>query len=594
MVYICDYESDPEVEILPGPPPCFQTPALSSSGTRGIPETPTALPPPVDEGSGGSCRNDLHGILANLHARFGAIFSDGSEAESELSFGFTDSSDSCKMSFRTNDSSDSSSGRSMASRTFQSKTDKLTIPEGLAGVDSRYHWVDREVLGIASEFPYGTPLNRSYGEEERIRDRGSAGTGVSLGRTNLDFLSVGMGGIHQRNPKSFLVGQNDLSAEEAQAAETMSTWFEEGCIFPSSAIRDGSGAFNDLVVEWMDKMGDRAKRATLLKRAASKARQDSASSKRQKVASTIAPQGDGSASTPAVPAAPELPQRVANPPLIRKWQKMAHGKVKEKSRKSKLLIELLSAGLGVQTSLARSEHKPGTVNHKANTHQAAQAGSLAEPPELNLDEKVPVDASVEPAPVVSAAVAPSVPGVEVAVVAETEGVPAEASKKKTTRGGFPVLPTPPSVDRVLLTPSAKGAEAQLAVANAEVDALKADNYRLVSQVQELGRVVDQKDTSLHQREAQIRVLEEENDVLLAKNRELEAEKENLVIQQEESQKFGDETALMAWESAHAQFSLAYPSMDCSWMQMDAFVEDGRLLVTEEDGGVTSLPFPGQE
>ncbi|CAL0328660.1 unnamed protein product [Lupinus luteus] len=163
MVYICDYESDPDVEILPGPPPCFQTPVLSPSRMRGVPEAPDAPLPPIEEGSGGSCHNDLRETLANLHARCGAILSDGSEAmsesESELSFVVTDSSDSSMMGCRTNSSSDSSGGRSMASRTFQSKASKLTIPEGLVGVDSRYDWVDREVLGIASDFPYGTPLN---------------------------------------------------------------------------------------------------------------------------------------------------------------------------------------------------------------------------------------------------------------------------------------------------------------------------------------------------------------------------------------------------------------------------------------------------
>ncbi|CAL0310335.1 unnamed protein product [Lupinus luteus] len=122
MVYICEYEYDPDVEILPGPPPCFQTPILSCSETWGIPEPLNVLPLPSNEGGGGSCHNDLHETLTNLYARCGAIFSDGSEAESEseLSFGVADSFDSSEMSFRTNDSSCSSGGRSMSSRTFQS------------------------------------------------------------------------------------------------------------------------------------------------------------------------------------------------------------------------------------------------------------------------------------------------------------------------------------------------------------------------------------------------------------------------------------------------------------------------------------------
>ncbi|CAL0333884.1 unnamed protein product [Lupinus luteus] len=370
-------------------------------------------------------------------------------------------------------------------------------------------------------------------------------------------------------------------------------------------------------VEWTGEMGDRAKRAMLLKRAASKARQDGASSKRQRVASTTAPQGGENLQTPVVPAAQGSPQRVVSPP-----------------------------------------------------------------PTLNLDEGVFVDVLVEE-PVSSAptAVAPSDPGVEVAIVGEVGGAPAGAAKKKATCGGFPVLTTPLAVDQALLSPTAReafdkislaallkqikgsatlmasigkyleqdgvledrvergaskvlqaqleaerqkaeDAEAQLAALTAQVRALDADKYRFVAQVQELGRIVEQKDTVLHQREvglrhlseevealrvqvrgaeeektalqAQVRALVDEKVALLAQNQELEAEKERLVIQKEESQNFGDEAALMAWESAQAQLSLAHPSIDWSWMRMDAYVEGGRLLVTEEDGEEISLPFPGPQ
>ncbi|CAL0323480.1 unnamed protein product [Lupinus luteus] len=48
--------------------------------------------------------------------------------------------------------------------------------------------------------------------------------------------------------------------------------------------------------------------------------------------------------------------------------------IKDVVEKHRLYLHLM----GDQTNLARSEHKPATVSHKPNTHQAAQAGSLAE------------------------------------------------------------------------------------------------------------------------------------------------------------------------------------------------------------------------
>ncbi|CAL0313731.1 unnamed protein product [Lupinus luteus] len=56
------------------------------------------------------------------------------------------------------------------------------------------------------------------------------------------------------------------------------------------------------------------------------------------------------------------------------WQKMAHGEIK----KYPSCLELETCLAGCQSSLARSEHKPGTGIHTASTRQVAQADSLAD------------------------------------------------------------------------------------------------------------------------------------------------------------------------------------------------------------------------
>nr|UBX54586.1 hypothetical protein [Lupinus angustifolius] len=145
MVFICDYESDSDVEILPGPPPCFQKLPPSSYALVEVLEPLNAVPPSSSGGGGGGFFwNGVDAFLASLRAKCGFSSSD-SESESE-------SDDSCD-------------GRFMTMRTYKSKASQLSVPAELSGEDSRYWWVDREVLGTPSTFLYGSSLSLPVGKE---------------------------------------------------------------------------------------------------------------------------------------------------------------------------------------------------------------------------------------------------------------------------------------------------------------------------------------------------------------------------------------------------------------------------------------------